>query len=107
MMTDERLAEIRKYCDKGELLFPSSVKELLTEIDRLRAENSELRSGNVPVGNNILPPEELTQIFYEVRAERDKLREKLRWLIGVAEEWVPFEKHYGPWAEAKALVEGK
>jgi hypothetical protein len=94
MMTDERLAEI-KIMIAGHNY--DLVEECLDEIDRLRAE--------LDATQHTLDDEE--SAHQETLAERDKLREKLRWLIGVAEEWVPFEKHYGPWAEAKALVEGK
>lgn len=38
-------------------------------------------SGNIPVGNNVLPPEELTSRFYEVRGDRDKFRRALEQVL--------------------------
>src|SRR3990167_3016593 len=48
-----------------------------TAIKQLETAVTQLESGNVPVGNNVLTPERVTELLYEVKGERDRFKEML------------------------------
>lgn len=67
-MTD-KIAGLRRAVAYG---VENGKKNLIVELDCLVA----LFSGEVPVGNNVLPVEDVTALLYQVKAERDEFKRR-------------------------------
>jgi hypothetical protein len=64
MIDQERIDKLRRAMQYG---IENGKKNMIVDLDLL----SELLSGRIPVGNNELPPEDVTALLYDVKKQRD------------------------------------
>ena len=64
--------KIRAVSLKGAVAYglENGKRNMIVDLDLL----SEILAGHIPVGNNELPPEDVTALLYDVKVERDRLR---------------------------------
>lgn len=65
MTLKDRIDNLRNAVSFG---LDNDKRNLIVDMDLL----SEIFAGHVPVGNNELPPEDVTALLYEVKADRDR-----------------------------------